>query len=255
MILPGDDNAGGSLEVRQLGVHFEGLRALDSVDLTLRRGEILGLIGPNGAGKTTLVNAITGFQKPSAGRICLDGRDVTSAKAHQLCRLGLARTFQGARLFLELSVAENIELGGLGAGLSRRTARAMARGLMSRFGVEDAASTLAGWLPHGSERRVAILRALACSPRYLLLDEPAAGLNEDESDELVTVIGDIRREFECGILVIEHDMRLIMRLCDRIHVLDYGKTIACGPPGDIQRDPVVIAAYLGEKREFGDACS
>lgn len=230
-----------------LTVYFEGLRALDSVEFELQRDEVLGLIGPNGAGKTTLVNVMSGFQRPSAGRITLNGKDVTALGAHRRCRLGIGRTFQAARLFRALSVAENIEAGGLGVGLSRRAARARARALMDRFGLAADAERPAASLPHGRERRVAILRALAGNPRFLLLDEPAAGLNEVESDDLLTVIRGIHEEDGCGVLVIEHDMRLIMRLCDRIHVLDYGRSIAVGPPSAIRSDPAVVAAYLGDR--------
>lgn len=237
----------GPLAVQALSVAFEGLLALDKVDLELRRGEVLGLIGPNGAGKTTLLNVLSGFQRPRAGRVTLDGRDVTGLAPHHRARLGVGRTFQGARIFRALSVAENIEVGGLGAGLSRRAARARARDLMARFGLVAEADRPASSLPHGRGRRVTILRSLAAAPRFLLLDEPAAGLNEAESDDLLALIRDIRDDLGCGLLVIEHDMRLIMRLCDRIHVLDYGKTIASGPPGVIRCDPAVVLAYLGDR--------
>jgi branched-chain amino acid transport system ATP-binding protein len=236
----------GTLETRELRVHFEGVKALDGVDLALRPGEILGLIGPNGAGKTTLVNVITGFQPPTTGAIVLDGRELTKLPAHRRARLGLARTFQSVRLFEGLTVLQNVEVSALGAGLSRREARARAHELLDLLGLAERAHEQAGSLPQGDERRLGIARALAARPTFLLLDEPAAGLDEAESDTLMRTIARIRDEAGCGVLVIEHDMRLIMRLCERIQVLDYGKTISVGTPDEVRADPKVITAYLGE---------
>jgi branched-chain amino acid transport system ATP-binding protein len=220
---------------------------VDGVDLTLRKSEILGLIGPNGAGKTTLVNALSGFQRPSSGSVALDGRDVTGWSPNRLARQGLARTFQSVRLFHGLTVAENVELGGVGVGTTRRAARRHATELLERLGLADKADMLAAGLPHGLERRLGIVRSLATRPAFLLLDEPAAGLNEQESDELVQTLTTIRDDFLCGLVVIEHDMRLIMRLCERIQVLDHGKTIAVGAPAEVRADPAVLTAYLGTK--------
>jgi branched-chain amino acid transport system ATP-binding protein len=241
------------LQAHGLAVHFEGVKAVDGVDLTLERGEILGLIGPNGAGKTTFVNAITGFQPPTAGTIELDGANVTGWSPSRLARAGIVRTFQSVRLFPRLSVLENVEVAAVGCGLNRRAARRMAIELLRRFDLAGRAHELGTGLPHGQERRLGIVRALAARPKYLLLDEPAAGLNESESDELVEALGGIRNDFGCGLLVIEHDMRVIMRLCERLQVLDYGKTIAIGTPAEVRRDPAVLVAYLGQRRGTTDA--
>jgi branched-chain amino acid transport system ATP-binding protein len=235
------------LEAHGLKVYFGGVRAVDGVDLTLKRGEILGLIGPNGAGKTTLVNALSGFQKPSDGSVFLDGAEVTGWDPAKLAKKGLTRTFQSVRLFPALTVLENVELGAVGVGMRRREARKIAAELVERLNLGDKAHLYGTGLPHGIERRLGIVRALAARPSFLLLDEPAAGLNERESDELVDSLALIRDDFSCALVVIEHDMRVIMRLCERIHVLDYGKTIAIGTPAEVRRDPAVLAAYLGRK--------
>jgi len=247
-------SVGAGLEVNELRsagvrVHFGGVKAVDGVDLTLRRGELLGLIGPNGAGKTTLVNALTGYERPTGGRVFLGDLDVTGWVPNKLGPMGLARTFQAVRLFGELTALENVEMGGLGVGIPRKEARKQAWELLDRMQIADRAHQPAASLPYGDERKLGFLRALSTRPVFLLLDEPAAGLNEAESDELMLAIGSIRDDFGCGILVIEHDMRLIMTLCERIHVLDYGKTISEGTPIDIQADRSVISAYLGRKGE------
>jgi branched-chain amino acid transport system ATP-binding protein len=238
---------GDRLEATAIKVHFEAVRAVDGVDLRLERGEILGLIGPNGAGKTTLVNALSGFQKPTTGRIRLGEADVTGWPPHRLARRGLSRTFQNVRLFPFLSAFENVEAGAVSIGLSRGEATRWANEVLDRMHLTSKKYVQAGALPAGDERRLGIARALATRPRFLLLDEPAAGLNEAESDELVTALRGIHESFTCGLLVIEHDMRVIMRLCDRIQVLDYGKTIAVGGPAEIRADPKVLAAYLGSE--------
>jgi branched-chain amino acid transport system ATP-binding protein len=224
------------------------VKAVDGVDVQLRSGEILGLIGPNGAGKTTLVNALTGFQKPTEGRVFLDDVDITGWAPHRIGRRGLGRTFQGVRIFRELTAFENVELGALGVGASRKEARTRASELLERMHLADRADRKAGTLPYGDERRIGLLRVLAMLPAFLMLDEPAAGMNEAESDDLMAAVAEIRDEFGCGVLVIEHDMRVIMGLCERIQVLDYGKTISVGTPTEVQRDPAVITAYLGTKR-------
>jgi branched-chain amino acid transport system ATP-binding protein len=240
-------NGADVLEARGLAVHFGGVHAVDGVDLELHKGEILGLIGPNGAGKTTLVNALSGFQKLTAGRVLVNGEDVTGWSPHRLARRGLARTFQSVRLFPGLTVLENVELGGVGVGMRRPAARRAAMELLDRHGLGDKAESLATGLPHGLERRLGIVRALAAKPTFLLLDEPAAGLNERESDELVGALTLVRDDFSCALVVIEHDMRVIMRLCERIQVLDYGKTISMGTPAQVRADPVVLTAYLGRR--------
>jgi ABC-type branched-subunit amino acid transport system ATPase component len=236
------------LRAEGISVQFVGLKAVDEVDLVLRRGELFGLIGPNGAGKTTLVNALTGFQKPTAGRVFVDDVEITGWAPQRLARSGVARTFQGIRVFGELTALENVELGALGAGASRKEARRRAWELLERMQLTDRAEDKAGLLPYGDERRIGLLRMLAMHPAFLLLDEPAAGMNERESDDLMSAIAGIRDEFRCGVLVIEHDMRVIMGLCERIQVLDYGKTISIGSAAEVQRDPAVITAYLGTKR-------
>jgi branched-chain amino acid transport system ATP-binding protein len=211
-------------------------------------GEILGLIGPNGAGKTTLVNALTGFQRLTAGRIALGEVDVTGWSANRLARKGICRTFQSVRLFPDLTVYENVEMGAIGAGASRRESMGRTEGLLERMQLESVADRPASAIPHGQERRVGIARALATAPRFLLLDEPGAGLNELESAELVSALRHIRDDYGCALVVIEHDMGLIMQLCERIHVVDHGKTLAIGAPAEVARDPAVLEAYLGSGR-------
>jgi branched-chain amino acid transport system ATP-binding protein len=228
-------------------VYFEGVRAVDGVDLILEQGQIMGLIGPNGAGKTTFMNAVSGFVPLTGGTVTVDGADMTHLPPHRLVRTGIVRTFQDVATFPELSVFENVELGALGAGLNRRAARRRARELIEGLGLEHVARLPASALPHGDERRVGIARAVAVAPRFLLLDEPAAGLDDAESRALTASIATLRDQLGCGVLLVEHDMRIIFRVCERIQVLDYGKTIAVGTPEEIRTDRRVVAAYLGEK--------
>lgn len=237
------------LRAESVGVAFQGVRALDEVNLELRRSEILGLIGPNGAGKTTLVNTLSGYQKPTAGRVWLDGTDLTRLSAERRSRLGLVRTFQAVRLFAELSVLDNIVVGFLARGMTRRAARAEGMDLLASAGLERWAHHAARSMPYGAERRLGILRALATRPHYLLLDEPAAGLNDRETDELTEVLGRLPRDHGVGLLVIEHDMKLIMQVCQRIHVLDYGRTLAEGTPAEVRADPAVRRAYYGDEED------
>ena len=228
-------------------VHFEGVRAVDGVDLTLERGQIMGLIGPNGAGKTTFMNAISGFVPPTDGKVMLEGVDVTDWSPQRLVRSGLVRTFQDVATFPQLTVFENVELGALGTGLSRRKARARAWELIGELDLKHVARLPAAALPHGDERRVGIARAVAAAPKFFLLDEPAAGLDDEESAELTRTIARIRDQTGCGVLLVEHDMRIIFRVCERIHVLDYGKSIASGSPEEVRKDKRVVVAYLGAK--------
>jgi ABC-type branched-subunit amino acid transport system ATPase component len=243
----GDGSAPAKLVAEEIHVHFEGVRAVDGVHLTLEQGQIMGLIGPNGAGKTTFMNAVSSFVPLTAGRVSLAGDDVTGWSPQRLVRLGLVRTFQDAATFPELTVFENVELGALGAGLSRRAARARARELIEGLGLARLARLPASALPHGDERRVGIARAVAVGPKFLLLDEPAAGLDDTESLELTRTIARVRDDLGCGVLLVEHDMHIIFRVCERIQVLDNGKTIAVGSPEEISTSKEVVAAYLGQK--------
>jgi ABC-type branched-subunit amino acid transport system ATPase component len=228
-------------------VHFEGVRAVDGVDLTLERGQIMGLIGPNGAGKTTFMNAVSSFVPLTAGKVVLDGIDVTGWPPQRLVASGVVRTFQDVATFPGLTVFENVELGALGAGLTRRDARTRAWELIEKMGLTHRARIPASALPHGDERRVGIARAVAVGPKFLLLDEPAAGLDDAESLALTENIALLREEHACGILLVEHDMRIIFRVCERIQVLDYGKSIAVGTPDEIRTNTRVDAAYLGAR--------
>ncbi|HET6172483.1 MAG TPA: ABC transporter ATP-binding protein [Gaiellales bacterium] len=235
------------LVAEEIRVHFEGVKAVDGVDLALDQGEIMGLIGPNGAGKTTFMNAVSHFVPRTSGKVTLGGRDVTSWPPNRLATAGLVRTFQDVATFPELTVFENVELGALGAGLSRGKARARAWELLQSLGLERMATLQASALPHGEERRVGIARAVAVSPKFLLLDEPAAGLDDRESLQLAETIAKLRDDVGCGVLLVEHDMRIIFRVCERIQVLDFGKPLALGTPAEIRTNPEVITAYLGVK--------
>jgi branched-chain amino acid transport system ATP-binding protein len=225
---------------------FTGVRALDGVTLELRRHEVVGLIGPNGAGKSTLVNVLSGFDRPDEGDVELDGRDVTGWSSHRRARAGLARTFQHSRSFRSLSVRENVEIAALGVGARTAEARRRAVELLGLLGLEAAAETPAGALAHGDERRLGVARALATEPQFVLLDEPAAGLPEAEVPEFAAVVRSVRDEHEAGVLLIDHNMALVMDVCDRIHVLDQGRTLADGTPAEIRDNLDVAAAYLGE---------
>ena len=236
---------GQTLEARQVSVRFEGLTAVDSVDEILHQGEILGLIGPNGAGKTTLVNAMTGYQLPASGQVLLDGKNIATMKPHWIRRRGVARTFQAGGLFREMPVSENVEVAAVSMGLNRKKAHAHAMELLEWLGLADQAKMPAGILPYTDERRVGIARALALKPKFVLLDEPAAGMSDLECDDIMKVVRDIPERFGCGVLLIEHNMRVVMGVCARIHVLDSGKTLARGTPSEVQNNPAVINAYLG----------
>ena len=236
----------GPLLVEEVVKSFSGLRAVDHVSLKLEQGEILGLIGPNGSGKTTLINVITGLLPLNAGRVIVDGINLTGKPAHQIARAGVARTFQTIRLFRELTVLENVEVAAVSTGKLRRQARALAHASLEELGMAKWSSRLASELPYGLERRIEIARALAMRPKFLLLDEPAAGLNEEESDELLQVLRPIPQAKGLGMLIVDHDMRLIMWLCHRLHVLNYGKTIGEGTPDEVRRIPAIVEAYLGK---------
>jgi branched-chain amino acid transport system ATP-binding protein len=235
------------LTVSGVVVNFQGLRAINDVSLRLGHGEVLGLIGPNGAGKTTLVNVLTGFQEPDSGAIRLAGEDITRHKPHERSRRGLVRTFQSVLPFGGLTALENVEAGAMATGASRKSAREAAYQVLSSLGLADKAERRVDTLPFGEERRVGIGRAIAMKPRFLLMDEPAAGLNDAECDDLMGVIDGIRAQGDCGVLLIEHRMSLVFRLCDRIQVLQQGATIAIGTPDEIRADPKVRQAYLGDE--------
>jgi branched-chain amino acid transport system ATP-binding protein len=225
---------------------FEGVHALRDVTLELERGEIVGLIGPNGAGKSTLVNVLSGFDRPSSGAVELEGRDITRWRPSRRGRAGLARTFQHSHAFRSLSVRENVEVAALGTGAGPAAARLRADELLGALGLSANADASAAGLAQGDERRLGVARALATSPSFLLLDEPAAGLPEAEVPAFTEVVRSVRDEREVGVLLIDHNIGLIMEICDRIHVLDQGRTLAEGTPADIRGNLDVGAAYLGE---------
>jgi len=242
-----------SLQATAVSVEFTGLRALDDVSLRVDPGEILGLIGPNGSGKTTLVNAITGQVPMVSGRIQLNGTDLTGLKPDEIALKGVARSFQIARLFNNLTVAENIEAAALAQRAHRREADRLVADLLQEFGLAGQADEMTAGLSYGDKRRVEIARALAANPRFLLLDEPAAGMNESESDALLALLAALPKERNLGLLIIDHDMPLIMRLCHRLHVLASGRTIAEGDVESVRANPAVIEAYLGSSAEAAHA--
>ncbi len=241
-----DGRPGGALRAADLERSFDGVHAVRGVSLTLHRHEVVGLIGPNGAGKSTLVNLLTGFDLPTSGHVELDGRDITRWSASRRGRHGLARTFQHSRPFRSLSVRENVEVSALGAGASPAGARRTAEELLGLLGLEGSAEAAAGALAHGDERRLGVARALATRPSFVLLDEPAAGLPEAEVPEFAAVVRSVRDAHGAGVLLIDHNMALIMDVCDRIQVLDQGRTLAEGTPGEVRANLDVAAAYLGE---------
>jgi branched-chain amino acid transport system ATP-binding protein len=244
---------GGALRATAVSRSFEGLAALQDVTLELHRHEVVGLIGPNGAGKTTLVNIVSGFDFPSAGTVEVEGHDVTRWSPSRRGRAGLARTFQHSRSFRGLSVRENVEVAALGVGATGREARRRADRLLALLGVEARADEAAAALPHGDERKLGVARALASNPRYVLLDEPAAGLPESEVPEFAAVVRSIRDDFAAGVLLIDHNMALVMEVCDRIQVLEQGRTLAEGTPAEIRGNLDVAAAYLGDTAVQADA--
>ncbi len=256
------------LEVHRLGIDFGGLHAVEDFSIMLGRTEISGLIGPNGAGKTTVFNLLTNVYQPTHGVILIDGIDTRGKKTWQLNQLGIARTFQNIRLFSKLSVEDNVKIGlhnacqsSLAASMLRlpsywsaeKKAHETAMELLSIFDMQHMASWESDSLPYGAQRRLEIVRALATSPKVLLLDEPAAGMNPSETAELMQNIKKIRDTFHLAILLIEHDMNLVMGICEGIAVLNYGKIIAKGTPDEIKSNPLVIEAYLGRGKEAKNA--
>ena len=244
---------GESLRATAVSRSFDGVEALRDVTVKLHRHEVVGLIGPNGAGKSTLVNLMSGFDSPTAGTIELDGRDVTRWPAHRRGRNGLARTFQHSRSFRSLSVSENVEVAAIGVGASPREARRRASELLRLLRLEARAEAPASSLPHGDERRLGVARALATEPHYVLMDEPAAGLPEAEVPDFAAVVRAVRDDHGAGVLLIDHNMALIMDVCDRIEVLDQGRMLASGTPDEIRANLDVAAAYLGESAVEDDA--
>jgi branched-chain amino acid transport system ATP-binding protein len=243
------------LVAESVSVSFAGLKALSDVTLEIASGRVTGLIGPNGAGKTTLVNMLTGFQTPSEGKVSLDGRDIGALKPHQVSRMGIARTFQSGRLFGDLTVHDNLEVAGVGLGLSRRAAGHKAQEMLEWIGIAPLGERFAAGLPYTDERRVAIGRALMLSPRFLLLDEPAAGMSHEEAEELGALIRRIVETHGCGVLLIEHNIGLVLASCDPICVLDSGQVIEQGSPSAIKASERVRHAYMGTQAEPAEAKS
>ena len=240
-----------ALSAQNVSVSFDGLKALSNVVLDIPPARVTGLIGPNGAGKTTLVNVLTGFQSPDEGKVVMDGQDIGGRTTHGIRRLGIARTFQSGRLFGELPVIDNLEVTGVGLGLTRREACAKAEAMLDWIGISPLADRIAAGLPYTDERRVAIGRALMMEPRYLLLDEPAAGMAAEEADDLIALIRRIVAEMKCGVLLIEHNIGLVLNICDHIHVLDSGEIIEDGAPAKIKTSEKVRHAYMGTQADAG----
>ena len=252
------------LEVNHLGIAFGGLKAVDDFNIKINEGELVGLIGPNGAGKTTVFNLLTGVYRPTEGTFYLCGKKMNGKKIHQVVQSGIARTFQNIRLFKSMTVLDNVKVAfgmnfkyRLGSALFRYKAfwkeekevEEKALDLLKIFGLEEKANYIASNLPYGQQRKLEIARALATGMKLLLLDEPAAGMNPTETAELLACINVIRERFGIAILLIEHDMSLVMKICERIVVIDYGVTIAKGLPEEIAANPKVIMAYLGVDEE------
>ena len=253
-----------TLETKKLGISFGGLKAVSDFNITIDKGELVGLIGPNGAGKTTVFNLLTKVYQPTSGTVLINGKDTAGMNTVQANKLGVARTFQNIRLFGNMSVEDNVRIGlhnqvayGMFSGIFRlprywkqeKKQHERALELLSIFDMQDMAAAKAGSLPYGAQRRLEIVRALATNPSLLLLDEPAAGMNPHETEELMDSIIAIRDQFQIAVMLIEHDMKLVMGICEGICVLNYGRVIAKGTAEEIQKNPTVIEAYLGRRKE------
>ena len=249
------------LKVTNLGISFGGLRAVDNFNMTIEKGELYGLIGPNGAGKTTVFNMLTGVYKPTDGEILLDGQNITGKKTIEINKSGIARTFQNIRLFSDMSVIDNVKVGlhnqikySAASGIFRmpgffkgeREMNDRAMELLKVFSLEKEAKYLASNLPYGKQRKLEIARALATNPKLLLLDEPAAGMNPNETQELMDTIRFVRDNFDMTILLIEHDMKLVSGICEKLTVLNFGQVLTSGSTANVLKNPEVIVAYLGE---------
>ncbi|RFB87069.1 ABC transporter ATP-binding protein [Rhizobium leguminosarum bv. trifolii] len=234
------------LEANGVTVRFGGVAALTDVSVAVAPGEIVGLIGPNGAGKSTLVNVMSGFQRPASGQVLLNGKNVTRDKAHERAIRGISRTFQAARLFANLSVAQNIAVPAIAHGHPPAESEQLAKDLLAWLGMARLADHKGGALPYAEERKVAIARSLAAQPSYLLLDEPAAGMSETDANYLAEKIGEIPALFGCSVLLIEHNINMVMNVCHRVAVLNFGRVLALGTPREILENKAVVSAYLGE---------
>ncbi len=254
-----------AIEVRNVTIQFGSLKANSNVSFSVKRGELFGLIGPNGAGKTTMFNAMTGSVLPVQGDILFDGKSVLRKRADEICKMGISRTYQNIRLFPQMTVEENVEIGlhavpkysrfaaFLGLPVVKRAeqeTKQQAGELLERFGLLEKRNMKAGSLPYAMQRKLEIARALATSPKFLLLDEPAAGMNNDECNELVSLLQKTHQDFGLTTLLIEHHMDLVASLCDRLCVLNLGEVLRQGPPAQVQKDPEVIRAYLGDRRQM-----
>ncbi len=239
--------AADALSISSVTVRFQGLAAISDCTLSLAPREIVGLVGPNGAGKTTLVNVLTGFQKPTEGSLHIEGRDALGWSPAKVRGAGVARTFQAGRLFGNLSVLENAQVSAIASGLSKRAARERALTILGEVGLGHAPDQQAASLPYTDQRRLDIARALCSQPKFMLLDEPAAGMSDSECEELMAIIRSLPARYGCGVLLIEHNMHVVMSLSDRLHVLDGGRTIITGLPEEVSRHEAFLKAYLGEE--------
>ncbi|MGH8872764.1 MAG: ABC transporter ATP-binding protein [Acidimicrobiia bacterium] len=266
-VLPPSTGDGPLLEISDLHLTFDGITAVDGVSLTVRNGELFAIIGPNGAGKTSIFNCVSGFYRPDSGTIRLTGTDIVGMKPHQIANLGVSRSFQNIELFPQMTVLDNLMLGrhkqlryGAASAMVRfgraskqeAVNRKVVEAIVEFLGIEQHRKSYVAMLPYGIQKQVELGRALVMEPKLLLLDEPAAGMNVEETEDMARFITDIRRELEIGIVLVDHDMRMVMDLADTVLAIDFGKQIAVGKPQDIQSNPDVIRAYLGEEHAIAE---